>query len=158
MGGGLMGHARGSYRFAMFVAVLVGAMLGAAPAHAQSVPDKVGQEILIKATLLTFNDANVTGNYTVLHAKLSKPFRDQFSPEKLKAVFKEFADKHIDFDLIAAKPPVSSEEAVVNDQGVLKLYGYFDTKPSRLNYQLEFIRSDGDWKAIKINVDLKKMS
>jgi hypothetical protein len=38
------------------------------------------------------------------------------------------------------------------------LYGYFDTKPSRLNFQLEFIRSDGDWKAIKINVDLKKQS
>jgi len=36
--------------------------------------------VLIKVTLLTFNDANVTGNYTVLHAKLSKPFRDQFPP------------------------------------------------------------------------------
>jgi hypothetical protein len=153
-----MGQSRGSYRFAMFAALLVGAMLGVAPAHAQPLPDKAGQEVLIKATLLTFNDANVTGIYTVLHAKLSKPFRDQFSPEKLKAAFKDFADKHIDFDLIAAKTPVPSEEAVVNDQGVLKLYGYFDTKPSRLNYQLEFIRSDGDWKAIKINVDLKKQS
>ena len=30
------------------------------------------QEILIKTALLTLNDANVTGNYTVLHAKLSK--------------------------------------------------------------------------------------
>ena len=153
-----MGHSRGSYRLALFAALFAGAMLGAVPAHAQPAPDKVGQEILSKATLLTFNDANVTGNYTVLHAKLSKPFWDQFPSEKLKAVFKEFADKHIDFDLIAARTPVSSEEAVVNDQGVLKLYGYFDTKPSRINYQLEFIRSDGEWKAIKINVDLKKPS
>lgn len=153
-----MGHARGIYRLVLFAALFAGAMLGAAPAHAQPAPDKVGQEVLIKATLLTFNDANVTGNYTVLHAKLSKPFRDQFPPEKLKAAFKEFADKHIDFDLIAARTPVPSEEAVVNDQGVLKLYGYFDTKPSRINYQLEFIRSDGEWKAIKINVDLKKPS
>lgn len=153
-----MGHSRRSYRLAIFAALFAGALLCAAPVHAQPVPDKVGQEILIKATLLTFNDANVTGIYTVLHAKLSKPFRDQFPPEKLKAAFKEFADKHIDFDLIAARTPVPSEEAAVNDQGVLKLYGYFDTKPSRVNYQLEFIRSDGDWKAIKINVDLKKPS
>lgn len=151
-----MGQSRVSYRLAFFAALFVGAMLGTA--HAQPAPDKIGQEILIKATLLTFNDANVTGNYTVLHAKLSKPFRDQFPPEKLKAAFKEFADKRIDFDLIAARPPIPSQEPAVNDQGVLKLYGYFDTKPSRVNYQLEFIRSDGEWKAIKINVDLKKPS
>jgi hypothetical protein len=30
---------------------------------------------------MSFNDANVTGNYAVLHAKLSKPFRDQFTPD-----------------------------------------------------------------------------
>ena len=53
---------------------------------------------------MTFNDANVTGNYTVLHAKLSKPFRDQFSPERLREAFKVFNEKHIDFDLIASAP------------------------------------------------------
>jgi hypothetical protein len=131
-------------------------MFVSAPASAQKVPDKMLQEVLVKATLLSFNDANVTGNYTVLHAKLSKPFRDQFPPEKLKTAFKEFADKHIDFDIIAAKPPISSEEPSVTDGGVLKLYGYFDTSPSRVLYQLEFIMSDGEWKATKIDVNLKK--
>jgi hypothetical protein len=36
------------------------------------------------------------------------------------------------------------------------LYGYFDTSPSRVHYELEFIMSDGEWKATKINVNLKK--
>jgi hypothetical protein len=142
--------------FAIFAALVFGAMFVSAPAHAQKVPDKSLQEVLIKATLLTFNDANVTGNYAVLHAKLSKPFRDQFPPEKLKTAFKEFSDKHIDFDIIAAKAPIASEEPSVSDQGVLKLYGYFDTSPSRVHYQLEFIMSDGEWKATKIDVNLKK--
>jgi hypothetical protein len=43
----------------------------------------------------------------------------------------------------------------VTDRGVLRLYGYFDTRPSRVNYQLEFIMSDGEWKPIKLNVDVK---
>jgi hypothetical protein len=143
-------------RLAIFAALVIGAMFVSAPARAQKVPDKTLQEVLVKATLLSFNDANVTGNYTVLHAKLSKPFRDQFPPDRLKTAFKEFSDKHIDFDIIAAKPPIASEEPSVSDQGVLKLYGYFDTSPSRVHYQLEFIMSDGEWKATKIDVNLKK--
>ena len=47
-------------------------------------PSAVLQEILIKTSMLPLNDANLTGNYTVLHAKLAKPFRDQFSPDRLK--------------------------------------------------------------------------
>jgi len=136
-------------------AVVMLALFGA-PASAQKAPNATMQEILIKASLLTFNDANVTGNYDVFHAKLSKPFRDQFPPERLAEVFKGFRDQHIDFDLIAAKAPVSVEEPKVDDNGRLTLKGYFDTTPSRMNYDLVFIMSDGEWKLIAINVDLKK--
>jgi hypothetical protein len=72
------------YGFGILVALTLGVMLLVSPAAAQKVPDKAMQEVIIKTTLLTFNDANVTNNYTVLHAKLSKPFRDQFSPERLQ--------------------------------------------------------------------------
>jgi hypothetical protein len=137
-----------------FAAVLL--VFGVSTALAQKVPNAELQEVLIKASLLSFNDANVTGNYTVFHAKLSKPFREQFSPEKLAAIFKEFHDKRMDFDLVAAKKPIGTEEPKVDEKGVLALKGYFDTTPSRVNYDLAFIMSDGEWKLIKINVDVKK--
>jgi hypothetical protein len=141
----------------LFLLIALASPLPAAsPAHAQKPPDALTQEVLVKATLLTFNDANVTGNYTVLHAKLSKPFRDQFSPEKLKEAFKIFHEKRIDFDLIAAKSPIPRQPARVNDNGVLMLYGHFDTSPSQVHYELEFIMSDGEWKPIRINVQLKR--
>ena len=77
--------------------VIMGALLLAAPARAENtVPSATPQEILIKTSLLTLNDANLTGNYTVLHAKLAKPFRVQFSPDRLKQVFKAFADQKAD--------------------------------------------------------------
>lgn len=125
-------------------------------AVAQKAPGPEQQEVLIKSALMTFNDANVTGNYTVLHAKLSKPFRDQFPPDKLKESFKAFVEAHIDFDLIVAKPPVAAEETKVDDEGRLRLRGYFDTRPSRVNYNLAFIRSEGEWKLISLHVDVKK--
>ena len=138
------------------VFALVVFAIGASPAFAQKVPSAELQEVLIKASLLSFNDANVTGNYTVFHAKLSKPFRDQFPPDKLADIFKEFRNKRIDFDIIAAKRPVSTEEPKIGDNNVLSIKGYFDTPPTRVNYDLAFIMSEGEWRLIKVDVDVKK--
>lgn len=138
------------------IALVMGVGLSMGPAAAQPVPIPMIQEALIKSTLMTFNDANVTGNYDVLHAKLSKPFRDQFPPERLKEAFKAFADNHVDFKIVAAKTPIAKEEPTVSDKGVLSLYGHFDTTPSHVYYELEFIMSDGEWKPIKINVNIRK--
>jgi hypothetical protein len=138
------------------VAVAIGSMMIAHPAAAQPVPIPIVQEALIKATLLTFNDANITGNYDVLYAKLSKPFREKFPPERLKEVFKVFAEKHVDFKIIAAKAPIAKQEPSVNDNGVLSLYGHFDTTPSHVYYELEYIMSDGEWKPIRIDVNIRK--
>jgi hypothetical protein len=136
-------------------AILLSAIVVAAPASAQKPPGPVPLETLIKATLLSFNDANVTGNYTVFHAKLSKPFRVQFSPEKLKETFQSFAQQNIDFDIIAAMRPVLTEDPRIDDRGALLVRGYFDTSPNRVTFTLDFIQSDGDWKLYNIHVKVQ---
>lgn len=139
-------------------AYLVGALmlLLAQPAQAENtVPNAVSQEVLIKTSLLTLNDANLTGNYTVLHAKLAKPFREQFSPDRLKQVFKTFADQKADWGLIAAKTPMPTVETAIDKRGALLLRGYFDTRPSRLTYELDFLPSEGEWKPIMLHVKVK---
>jgi hypothetical protein len=123
-------------------------------AWAQGMPNATQQEVLVKTTLLTFNDANMTGNYTVLHAKLSKPFRDQFGPDKLKEVFKDFADKELSLTPIARLPIVETSAPAIDNNGILTLTGYFDTKPKQVKYQLRFLPSDGAWKPLGIKVDV----
>jgi hypothetical protein len=136
-------------------AVLIGALLVSPAVAEDKLPTPFGQEVLIKTSLLTLNDANVTGNYTVLHAKLAKPLREQFSPDKLKQAFKEFADKKIDWEVVAAKPPIAVKDAQIDDKGVLHLSGFFDASNSHVTYDLDFVPSEGEWKAIKLNVDVK---
>jgi hypothetical protein len=145
----------GSVRiFSIAVATAIGA-LWTVPAHAQKPPEPVQQEILVKTTLLTFNDANVTQNYSVLHSKLSKQFRDQFPPERLKEVFKPFVEQKIDLDFIAAKAPIPAKAAEIDERGVLSLNGHFDSQPSHVFYDLGYVMSEGEWKPIKINVNVK---
>jgi len=136
---------------------LVSALLLLMPAQAQDkIPSPFAQETLIKTTLLTLNDANVTGNYTVLHAKLAKQFRDNINADKLKQAFKSFADQKIDFGVIAPKTPIATSESKIDSRGALNLRGYFDTKPVRLTYELDYLPSEGEWKPASINVNLKR--
>ena len=128
-------------------------MLTASLAQAQNkVPSERALEALVKTTLLTFNDANVTGNYEVFHARLSKPFREQFSVERLARRFQEFSKKHIDFDIVAALKPTYDPAPKVDDDGKLLVKGYFPTEPLQVYFNLEFIPSDAEWKLIGINV------
>lgn len=133
---------------------LLAALLLALPtAQAQNkVPSELVLESLVKTSLLTLNDANVTGIYTVLHAKLSKPFRDQFPPERLKETFREFRDKQIDYESIAPLKPVYVPPPAIDGDGRLVVKGYFPTEPLRLQFDLDFIPSDGEWKMIGVNV------
>jgi hypothetical protein len=150
-----------------FAGALIGALFLTAPAHAQDkVPSAIMQEILIKTALLTFNDANLTGNYTVMHAKLAKAFRDKVTPDSLKQTldslkqtFKAFADQKADMGLIVAMPPVASSEPIINAvRGSLELRGYFATKPSRVTYELDFLPSEGQWKLALIDIRIKPQS
>ena len=128
-------------------------MLVASLAQAQNkVPSERALEALVKTTLLTFNDANVTGNYAVFHTKLSKPFREQFPVERLARRFQEFNKKHVDFDIVAALKPSYDPAPKVDDDGKLLVKGYFPTEPLQVHFNLEFIPSDGEWKLISINV------
>jgi hypothetical protein len=141
------------------IAGLLLTLIAASGALAQNkVPSERALEALVKSTLLTWNDANVTGNYAVFHAKLSKPFRDQFPPDRLKQIFRKFADQDIDIDVVAALKPVYEPAPAVDKDGKLVVNGYFPTEPMRVIFALEFIPSDGQWKLIGLNVKTDKPS
>lgn len=143
-------HAR-----ALAGAIAIALLLGMPAGATDRIPSPTTQEVLIKTSLLTLNDAIVSGNYTVLHAKLAKPFREQFDPDRLKQAFKSFADQKIDMAAISAAPPVVTDDARIDDRGALLLRGRFDVDRSRLGYELDFLPSEGEWKPLGLHVSVK---
>lgn len=126
----------------------------ATPAAAQRVPPDNVIEITIKRHLASFNDANITGNYEVWHATLSRPFRQQFTPDRLKTAFKAFHDQQIDIAPVLAQPPILSEPARIDHEGALLLKGAFETRPSRVLFDMKLLPAEGDWKLISIHVNV----
>ncbi len=135
--------------------MLVLVVLSSARASALDKPSPLVQEILVKSILVTLNDAVASDNFAVFHAKISKPFGDQFPPEKLRSIFKDLIDKHAVFDAVVASQIVPDEDARIDEQGVLRLKGHFDTAPKKVKYQLGFIPSDGQWKLSGITIDIE---
>ncbi|TPQ29841.1 hypothetical protein C2U70_27930 [Bradyrhizobium guangdongense] len=128
----------------------------AASAQSPALPTPKVEEVMVKVALLTLNDANLTGNYNVLYAKMAKPFRERFSADTLKQAFKSFAGRHI--DTIAGMPTIPTEDPAIDSDGSLLLRGYFDTTPSRLSYELDYAMSEGEWKLITIDVKVRATS
>ena len=142
-------------RFRLVAIVMALLAVGTVRASAQGMPSPSVQEVLVKSILITLSDAVAADNFTVLHAKISKPFRDQFPPEKLRAIFKDLVDKHAVFDAVVAKPIISDEDARIDEKGVLRLKGHFETTPKQVKYQLGFIPSDGLWKLSGVTIDIE---
>jgi hypothetical protein len=141
------------------VIAFMAALFASSAARAENkVPNAMEQEVLIKASLLTLNDANVTGNYAILHAKLSKPFREQFSTDRLKQSFREFADKKADWEAVAAMSPIPTKDSHIDKHGALILRGYFDAGAKHVVYELDFIPSEGEWKPSNLSVRVKPAS
>jgi len=137
------------------VLVSIGTLGLARPVAAQGMPLPFLQEVLVKSMLVTLSDACAADNFTVLHAKISKPFRDQFPVEKLRAIFKEMAEKHAVFDVIVAMPMIADAETKIDENGVLRLQGHFATTPKQVKYKLGFMPSDGLWKLSAVAIDIE---
>ena len=131
-------------------------MAFAAWAQSPALPTPKVEEVMVKTSLLSLNDANLTGDYNVLYAKMAKAFRERFSADTLKQAFRSFAGHHI--DAIAGMAIVATSPPSIDDNGALHLRGYFDTTPSRLSYELDYAVAEGEWKLIAIDVKVKAIA
>ena len=143
-----------SGRFAATIALLGVAMTIVAPAFAATqIPDDDDQDVLIRTTLMTFNDANMTNNYSVFLAKASKEFQAQFTADKVQAAFETFRVKELFFEDVVTADYASYEKATIDNDGALVLNGVFKTDDMEVKYRLRFIQNNHVWKMLGLNVD-----
>lgn len=112
-------------------------------------------EAMAKNALMTLNDANLTGNYGVFHARLHSVFRDQKSAADLAGIFAPFRAVRIDLAPALVHRAIFVEPPRINDQGHLVAKGFFETRPWRTNFDLIWGREGKSWSLLKINVQAR---
>lgn len=111
----------------------------------KTIPDSYKLNLLIRSTIIAVNQANKTGNYSVLRDLAAPGFRTANSAEKLAEVFAGLRNTKIDLAPIMFYHPKLIKRPSLMENGMLRLTGYFDTRPQRMNFDLAFEENEGEW-------------
>jgi len=123
------------------------------PAQKQQTPITLRQALyLIRSTLMTLNDANRSGNYTVLRDLSAPGFQAKNSAADLGRIFADLRSRHVDLYAVAVMAPQLTATPAVEGNGMLRLTGYFPTQPLRIAFDLLFQNVDRNWRLFGISV------
>jgi len=121
-------------------------------AQAAPVPDPYQLSLMIYGALTALDQANTTGNYTVLRALAAPAFQSRNSPEGLANVFAKYRLAHVTLAPIVLFQPTLTEQPRVSADGLLRLKGYFPTRPLRIGFDLTYQNVDGAWRLIAMQI------
>ena len=120
---------------------------------AQNPPVGLEQALyLIRSALLTLNDANRSGNYTVLRDLAAPDFQARNSAADLAHIFADLRQRHIDLHAAALLAPQLAAAPSVDTNGMLRLTGHFPTQPQQINFDLLFQIVGGEWRMFGISI------
>jgi hypothetical protein len=107
---------------------------------------------LIRSTLLTLNDANRSGNYTVLRDLAAPDFQARNTAADLSQSFSDL--RHRNFDLYGAAllAPQLTAVPALDQRGYLHLTGFFPTRPQQIDFDLLFANVANQWRLFGVAI------
>lgn len=115
--------------------------------------DRNGVLILVRSTLLALDQANKTGNYTVLR-DLGAPGFQVNTAAKLAEIFAKQRNDNLDLSGVAAIDPQLSLLPQIEANGLMRMAGFFPSVPSQVNFELAFAPVNGQWRLFGISVTI----
>jgi len=106
---------------------------------------------LIRSTLMTLNDANRSGNYSVLRDLATPDFAARNSAADLAVIFAELRQRKFDLFAAAITPPQFTATPTIAN-GTLRLVGFFPTRPQQIGFDLAYQSITGQWRLHAISV------
>jgi hypothetical protein len=119
--------------------------------------DRNGVLILIRSTLLALDQANKTGNYTVLR-DLGAPGFQSNSAARLGEIFAKLRNDNLDLSGVAVIDPQLNLLPQIEANGLMHMAGFFPSVPTQVNFDLLFAPVSGQWRLFGISVSIGQMA
>jgi hypothetical protein len=107
---------------------------------------------LVRSALLRLNDANRSGNYTVLRDLAAPDFQARNSPADLAQSFADLRRRNFDLFAVALLAPEFTAAPAAEKNGTTRLSGFFPTRPLLIRFDLIFQSVNGTWRLYAISV------
>ena len=122
-------------------------------AQQQTMPVSIEQALyLVRSTLLTLNDANLSGNYTVLRDLAAPDFQARNTAADLGQTFSDLRRRNFDLYGAALLAPQLTVVPALDQSGMLHLAGYIPTRPQQINFDLVFQVVGNRWRLYSISI------
>jgi hypothetical protein len=118
-----------------------------------ALPDSFKLNLLIRSSIIALNQANQTGNYTVLQDLGAPAFRASNNSTRLAQIFAGLRQRKLDLSPVLFFTPKLVAQPQIAPNGLLRLMGYFPTAPERVNFNLIYQMVDGQWRLFGIGVN-----
>ena len=135
---------------ALFLALAVS--VGPAVAQ-QQVPDNPPRSIsgtdisiLIRSTIVALHQANITGNYSVLHDLGDARFQAAYGPAELSEMFRAFRERGISLAPAMLHDAQLTNKPVLTEDGLLRVAGTIPTTPEQIIFNMTFFSEGGIWR------------
>ena len=115
--------------------------------------DRNGVLILIRSTLLAVDQANKTGNYTVLR-DIGAPGFQTNTAARLGEIFAKLRNENLDLSGVAVSDPQLNLLPQIEPNGLMHMAGFFPSVPSQVNFDLQFAPVNGQWRLFGISVSI----
>ncbi len=123
----------------------------AAHAPTPAAIDRNGVLILIRSTLLALDQANKTGNYTVLR-DLGSPGFQTNTAARLAEIFASQRKDNIDLSGVVVLEPQLVLLPQIEANGMMHMAGFFPSVPTQVNFELAFAPVDRQWRLFGVSV------
>jgi hypothetical protein len=107
--------------------------------------------MLVRSALLALDQANKTGNYTVLR-DLGAPGFQVNTAARLAEIFAKQRNDNLDLAGVAVIEPQLSLLPQIEPNGLMRMAGFFPSVSSQVNFELLFAPVNGQWKLFGISV------
>jgi hypothetical protein len=113
--------------------------------------DRNGVLMLVRSSLLALDQANKTGNYTVLR-DLGAPAFQVNTAAHLAEIFAKQRNDKLDLSGVAVIDPQLTLLPQIEANGMMHMAGFFPSVPSQVNFELLFAAVDSQWRLYGLSV------
>lgn len=119
-----------------------------ADASLKEIPDDREMQEIVKSTLLGFDDAVKRANFRDFYDDLSRTWKRQTSPRRLKRLFQKFIDGRADISSIRGMDARLERPRFVKSSGLefLEVNGSYATSPNPTTFSLKFLPEGSEYK------------
>jgi hypothetical protein len=121
------------------------------PAPKPAQIDRNGVLILIRSALLALDQANKTGNYTVLR-DLGAPDFQANSAAQLAEIFAQQRRDKVDLSGVAVIDPQLTLLPQIEANGMMRMAGFFPSVPTQVNFEVLYAPVGGRWRLFGLSV------